>query len=243
MRSFGSKPLELDVSLISHDTVNLREINSDIVKELMDSIKSQGLQQPICVRRSTTGYIVIFGEHRLEAFKVLGKPTIPAFIRQADDFTVKELKITENIQRNNFINPIIEGQIYNELIQKKYKIVSRLAEKIGKSPHYIEGRIAISLRLDDSLKPMVGKELGIQACIAISKIPDKKKQVEFANELMKMPKPYERLSGFSSTGSAVVRRAERDCICPKCDTLHVNKNSEQAKKRINDLRWNQVRNE
>ena len=96
---------------ISHIKINQVEVNpyqprfefdEDALKELSESIKLQGLIQPITVRQMGQNvYQLISGERRLRASKMAGMTEIPAYIRTADDQQMLEMALIENIQREN----------------------------------------------------------------------------------------------------------------------------------------------
>ena len=75
--------------------------DEDALNELAESIKENGVFQPIIVKKSIKGYDVIAGERRLRASKIAGLKTIPAIIRQLSDEKMAEIALLENLQREN----------------------------------------------------------------------------------------------------------------------------------------------
>jgi ParB family transcriptional regulator, chromosome partitioning protein len=103
------------------------------LQELADSIKVQGIIQPITVRQLSAGkYQIISGERRLRASKLAGLTEIPAYIRKADDQQMLEMALIENIQREN-LNPIEVSLSYQRLISECGLKQEELSERVGKN--------------------------------------------------------------------------------------------------------------
>lgn len=106
----------------------------DIValEELADSIKVQGIIQPITVRSMGGGkFQLISGERRLQASKMAGLENVPAYIRTADDEQMLEMALIENIQRQD-LNPIEIALAYQRLVEELSLKQEELGEKVGK---------------------------------------------------------------------------------------------------------------
>ncbi len=119
-----------------------KEFAAEALQELADSIKAQGIIQPLVVRPTPDGFELIAGERRWRAAQQLGWKEIPAIVREADDRAALELALIENLQREN-LNPLEEAQGYAELVGKFQLRQEDVAAKVGKS------RVAVanSLRL------------------------------------------------------------------------------------------------
>jgi ParB family chromosome partitioning protein len=119
-----------------------KEFAPESLEELAQSIKEQGIIQPLVVRPMAEGFELIAGERRLRAAQSLGLKEVPVIVREADDRAVLELALIENLQREN-LNPLEEAQGYAELIEKFQLRQEDVAIKVGKS------RVAVtnSLRL------------------------------------------------------------------------------------------------
>src|SRR5678816_2530646 len=92
-----------------------KEFSAEALRELADSIKEQGIVQPLIVREQNGHLELIAGERRWRAAQLLGLSEVPVIIRQADDRAVLELALIENLQREN-LNPLEEAQGYAQLI-------------------------------------------------------------------------------------------------------------------------------
>ena len=86
------------------------------LKELSESIKENGVFQPIIIRKSVNGYEIIAGERRFRASKLAKKKTIPAIIRDFDEAQMMEVAVLENLQRED-LTPLEEAQAY-QMLQK-----------------------------------------------------------------------------------------------------------------------------
>ena len=107
--------VELDINELRPNPYQPRTIfDEDSLKELAESIKENGVFQPIIVKKSIKGYDVIAGERRLRASKLAGKKTIPAIIRQISDEKMAEIALLENLQREN-LSAMEEAEAYNAL--------------------------------------------------------------------------------------------------------------------------------
>ena len=109
------------------------DFNPDALQELADSIKVQGIIQPITVRAlSESEFQLISGERRLQASKLAGLDTIPAYIRTADDQQMLEMALIENIQREN-LNAIEIALSYQRLLSECSLKQEELGVRVGKN--------------------------------------------------------------------------------------------------------------
>ncbi len=115
---------------------------AEALTELADSIREQGIVQPLVVRESGGYFELIAGERRWRAAQVAGLGEVPIIVRQADDQEVLELVLIENLQREN-LNPMEEAQGYVQLIEQFHLKQEEVAMKVGKS----RAAVANSLRL------------------------------------------------------------------------------------------------
>ncbi|MGG7072797.1 ParB/RepB/Spo0J family partition protein [Campylobacter sp. 9BO] len=124
---------ELEISLITPNPYQPRKnFDAEALKELSESIKRHGLIQPIIVIKKDNGYMLIAGERRYRATKMLGEDKIKAIVADLGSKNLREIALIENIQREN-LNPIELATSYQELINE-YKITQdALANIIHKS--------------------------------------------------------------------------------------------------------------
>jgi ParB family transcriptional regulator, chromosome partitioning protein len=102
------------------------------LEALTESIKEQGIIQPILVRKDEQGYELIAGERRLKAAKRVGLTQIPAIVRDITDAELLEISIVENIQREN-LNPMEEAEAYHCLMKEFGLTQEQVAVRVGKS--------------------------------------------------------------------------------------------------------------
>ena len=129
----AGKMEEISVSLIMPNPKQPRTaFDEDALEELADSIKTLGLIQPITVRKeSDTRYIIISGERRWRASKLAGLETVPVFIREADDRTLHEMALVENIQRQD-LNAMEIAISLNRLMEECGVTQDTVAARVGK---------------------------------------------------------------------------------------------------------------
>ena len=109
-----------------------KEFGPEALKELADSIREQGIVQPLVVRERNGHMELIAGERRWRAAQLAGLSEVPVIVRQADDRAVLELALIENLQREN-LNPIEEGQGYAQLLEQFQLTQEEVSIKVGKS--------------------------------------------------------------------------------------------------------------
>lgn len=125
---------EIDVDQIEANPFQPRSnFDKEALQELADSIRVQGIIQPITVRQlSKDRYQLISGERRLQASKIIGLNRIPAYVRTADDQQMLEMALIENIQREN-LNAIEIALSYQRLIHECNLKQEELGDRVGKN--------------------------------------------------------------------------------------------------------------
>jgi len=122
---------------------------------LADSIREQGLIQPVLVRREGTGYRLIAGERRWRAAQLAGLDEIPAMVREASDGEALELALVENLQRAD-LNPIEEAEGYRRLMQEFSFTQEQVSQRVGKDRSSIANALRL-LGLPDEVKRMLAQ--------------------------------------------------------------------------------------
>ena len=150
------------------------------IKELSESIKIQGLIQPIVVRETPNNtYEIIAGERRWRACQIAGLHSINCVVMSVDDKNIYELALIENIQREN-LNIVEEAQAYKNLTQLNNIKSEELSKKIGKSPSHISNLIRI-LELDHEIHQMIiDKKISMGHARALIGVPN---AIEKAKEI------------------------------------------------------------
>ena len=105
--------------------------DEETLAELADSIKQQGIIQPLVVEKSTQGYTIVAGERRFRAARMAGLTEVPVLVRTFTDEEKLEIALIENVQRED-LNPIEEAKAYRQLMDRNGLNQETLAKKIGK---------------------------------------------------------------------------------------------------------------
>jgi ParB family chromosome partitioning protein len=127
-----------------------REFDDQALAELSQSIRSNGIIQPLIVRRGAAGgYHLIAGERRLRAAKLAGLKQVPIVIRRSTDREALELALIENIQRQD-LNCIDEALAYFQLMQDFSLTQEEVAERVGKERVTVANHLRL-LRLPEAI--------------------------------------------------------------------------------------------
>lgn len=150
--------LEIAVHLIEPSPYQARrEIPPEQLSELAESIRSEGLLQPIVVRKTGEKFQLIAGERRWRAFQLLKIKSIPARIVEASNASSAALGLIENLQREG-LNPIEEAHGYASLIRDFDLTQESAAERVGKGRATVANSLRL-LSLDGELQGYVAKNL------------------------------------------------------------------------------------
>ncbi|MDD2202840.1 MAG: ParB/RepB/Spo0J family partition protein [Bacilli bacterium] len=154
------------------------------LKELSDSIKENGVFQPIIVKKSIKGYEIIAGERRVKASIMAGLETIPAIIRDFTDEEMMQIALLENLQRED-LNAIEEANAYKSMIDSLGITQEELSKKLGKSRSHVTNMLGL-LRLSDYVQSLVlhGK-ISMGHARVLSKLSDNEKIESLANRIIR----------------------------------------------------------
>jgi ParB family chromosome partitioning protein len=171
----GSAPslASLDVAEIHPNPRQPRQqFDQESVSGLADSIRAQGLIQPVVVRpRLEGGYELIAGERRWRAARAAGLSTVPAVVREADDRDTLLLGLVENVARED-LSPVEEARAYALLLDEFALSLPEVSERVGKSKPSVSNRLRL-LELSDDLLEMVDRgELTEGHARAVLAVPD-----------------------------------------------------------------------
>lgn len=129
----GSASMEIDIDLISPNPEQPRtRFAEENLEELTQSIRANGVVQPIVVRQRGNRYEIVAGERRWRASQRAELRRIPAVVKEVSDDKMLELALIENIQRQE-LNPIEEAKAYSKLIEQLGLTQEVVAERVGKS--------------------------------------------------------------------------------------------------------------
>lgn len=146
-----------DIEMIRPNRFQPRmQFAEDELAELCQSIKEQGILQPLLVREENDGFELIAGERRLRAAKKAGLTQVPVIIKRIEDAKLLELSIVENIQRAN-INPIEESEAYHRLITEFNLTQDEVATRVGKSRSAVANFLRLR-QLPDPIKTSIQED-------------------------------------------------------------------------------------
>jgi len=171
------------------------------LKELSDSIKENGVFQPIIIRKSVNGYEIIAGERRFRASKMAKKKTIPAIIRNFDESQMMEVAVLENLQRED-LTPLEEAQAY-EMLQKNLGLTQEeVSKRMGKSRPYIANYLRL-LTLPNKTKHLLQHgDLSMGQARTLLGLKDKDKIDEVAKKVVKEGMPVRKVEALISSLNA-----------------------------------------
>src|SRR6266446_139217 len=125
-------------------------ITPDSLTDLVESIREQGILEPIVVARTPAGYQIIAGERRWRAAKILGLDKVPVVVKETTPQGMLEMSIVENVQRED-LNPIERALAYRRLIDEFGLGTTEVAKRVGKSVPTVSNTIRL-LSLPDAIK-------------------------------------------------------------------------------------------
>lgn len=175
---------ELDIKLIKPNPNQPRkDFNEEELDNLAESIKNEGLLQPVIVRPVDSGYQIVAGERRWQASEKAGLDSIPVRIVEMDDEKALRIALIENLQRSD-LNAIEEARGYKDLMKEGNLTQAELAQAVSKS----RSAIANSLRLLDLPEEVqlyvYNGELSAGHARAVLSVPGDDKRIKFADKIV-----------------------------------------------------------
>lgn len=182
----GEELLELDLDLIEPNSEQPRTRFTEAnLEELAQSIRANGVVQPIVVRRRGSKYQLVAGERRWRASQIAGLQKIPAIVKEVADDKLLELALIENIQRQE-LNAIEEAKAYKKLIETVGLTQEMLADRVGKNRTVITTFLRL-LKLPNDVQKLVEEEkITAGHGRALLMIDDADKQRSVARSIMEM---------------------------------------------------------
>lgn len=161
-----------------------REFDPEALQTLADSIAAHGLIQPLSVREMTNGYYqIIAGERRWRAARMANLDEVPVLVLDADDRTVMELALVENLQRED-LNPMEEAAGFQTLMDEYGLTQETIAERVGRSRSAVANSLRL-LSLSDELADLVRSgTLSAGHARALLSLKDEKLRRQAAQRIM-----------------------------------------------------------
>ena len=156
-KTSGDELLDLDLDLIEPNSEQPRSrFTEENLEELAQSIRANGIVQPIVVRRRGARYQIVAGERRWRAAQRAGLQKIAAVVKDVTDEKLLELALIENIQRQE-LNPIEEAKAFKNLINTVGLTQEMVAERVGKNRTVITTSLRL-LKLPDEVQKLIEEE-------------------------------------------------------------------------------------
>lgn len=136
-----------------------KDINPEKLQELADSIKAQGIIQPVVVRKiSLEKYEIVAGERRWRAAQLAGLQEVPVVIKEIDDRTAMAVALIENIQRED-LNPLEEAEALRRLLDEFQMTHQQIADAVGKSRVTVTNLLRLIDLHPEVKKLLIGRQL------------------------------------------------------------------------------------
>jgi ParB family chromosome partitioning protein len=162
-----------------------RRFDDDATAGLAESIKAQGLVQPVVVRpRAAGGFELIAGERRWRAAREAGVTSVPAVVREADDREALLLGLVENVAREQ-LSPVEEARAYAVLLDEFELSLGAVAERVGKSKPTISNRLRLLELPDDVLAMLERGELTEGHARAVLAVPGNDGRRRLARQIVR----------------------------------------------------------
>ena len=161
-----------------------RRFDNEATAGLADSIRNEGVVQPVVLRpRLEGGYELIAGERRWRAAREAGVPTLPAVIREADDRDTLLLALVENVAREN-LSPVEEARGYALLLDEFELSLGEVSERVGRSKPAISNKVRLLELPDDVLAMIERGELQEGHARAVLAVPDQGERRRLARKIV-----------------------------------------------------------
>jgi ParB family chromosome partitioning protein len=181
---------EIPVDLLQRGRYQPRlDIRQDSLEELADSIKAQGVVQPIVARPiggagDTQRYEIVAGERRWRAAQMAGLDSVPAVVRDIPDEAAIAMALIENIQRED-LNPLEEARALDRLIREFDLTHGKAAEAVGRSRASVSNLLRL-LDLSDKVKPLLeARQIEMGHARALLSIGDAVQQYDAARQVVR----------------------------------------------------------
>jgi ParB family chromosome partitioning protein len=161
-----------------------KNFEKESLQELADSIKQNGILQPIAVRkRQGGGYEIIAGERRWRAAQLAGLHEVPAIIKQVSDRDALQLALIENVQRED-LDPVEEAESYQRLMDEFKLSQQEVAEKVGKERSTVANSLRL-IQLPSEIKEMIIEKLiSTGHAKVLLSISDRAQQIKMAKQIV-----------------------------------------------------------
>ena len=180
----SARPLEVDTDLLTPNRFQPRTTMDDgRIEELARSIRSNGIIQPIVVRKAESGYEIVAGERRWRASQRAGLLKVPIVVRDIPDDRLLAAALIENLQRED-LNPMEEANAYRRLADEFHLTQEQIADAVGKDRSSVANVIRL-LRLPLEVRENVAAgALAMGHARALLSLPDEASQLRWGREVV-----------------------------------------------------------
>jgi ParB family chromosome partitioning protein len=176
--------MQIDVDKIEANPHQPRKsFNDERLRQLSDSIREDGLLQPVVVRRKGEGYELIMGERRLQAARLAGVPSVPVIVKDVKDVDSLRLALVENIQRED-LNAIEVALAYRALVATFGLTQSDLASLIGRDRSSVANTLRLLNLPEEVQRMIVDERITGGHARALLALPTQKEQLELARKVI-----------------------------------------------------------
>jgi ParB family chromosome partitioning protein len=217
-----------------------KHFNKENIEELANSIKENGILQPLTARkRAAGGYEIIAGERRWRAAQVAGLHEVPVILKNISDTEALQLAIIENVQRED-LDPIEEAEAYQRLMQEFNYSQQQVSEKVGKERSTVANALRL-IALPNEIKDMVSKELlSVGHAKVLMAVANKTEQIKLAKNAIEKQISVRTLEGMikninsahNQTATAAAGKAGADPLKVDLSQRLANELSEQLQKSL-----------
>lgn len=184
-----TSPLEHDLMDLDIDQIDPAEVQprgvfrEDKLEELAQSIKHNGIIQPLVVRRTGERFQIVAGERRWRAAQKAGLHKVPCIVKEVSQDNVWELSLIENIQREE-LNPIEEANAYKNLLENRELTQEEVAQRVGKDRSSITNALRL-LKLPPEIQKLVEEnKLAMGHARALLSVESPEQQINLAKEIV-----------------------------------------------------------
>lgn len=146
--------------------------------DLVESIKSVGIIQPLTIKRVGNGFEIVAGHRRFIAAQMAGKATVPCILHDSESVSDVAIKLHENFCREE-VNPVDEAIILQEMVEKKNYSIDKLAQITKRSKGYIQNKLTILSWPKDIKEALLGGKIKYSVAKHLVKITDDSQRIEY----------------------------------------------------------------
>ena len=206
----------LDVSKIKPNKEQPRQdFNDEKLKTLAESIKNNGIIQPILVRElKEDEYQIIAGERRFRAAKMVGLKEVPVIVKNMEERNVTEIALIENLQRED-LNPVEEAKGFLNLIKKYGLTQEEVAKKVGRSRSYVTNTIRLLNLPQEVIEEIKKGNLSSGHARALLSLKDEEEVKRMAVEVVEKGisvRDIEKIASFKRDESKKTNKQEKEHI-------------------------------